>query len=470
MKTGKVFMLVIFFSILIIMNLFVFASVENQLLDTDKLEETVLIKAGTYTGSLGEKEEGGQRDNEDYYSTEVEEGQLITLQLTAQTNVSYGISLLTPTTHYSRGSVTTQGGTIYQGRSITRVKTLDYVADSTGTWYIKISRSSGEGEYQLAVNTSIDNDGEPGNNPPVIFSFDASQNPVEVNQTVTITCSASDQDIEETFTFRWSVNGEIIEEESSSLSWRAPGTAGTYSITCTVSDGRGGDDSELVSITVTELSNGDNDNIEEVNYRIEITTGTRIAAGTDANVYITLFDKDGYDSGEILLDNPGVNDFERGDTNTFLVTALNMEDLDYIIIRHDNSGNYPGWYVDEIQVSNEEINKEWNFPLYQWLATDEPPNYQTQGRFYPEYSFSSYDSHFFSSGGTGEFTVTPSSSDCQWTAETDVSWIKINSGGTGPGNKTLSFSVQNNTSEEERIGHITIENQDYITPLLRNLD
>lgn len=40
----------------------------NQLPDSDKLEEAALIKAGTYTGSLGEKEEGGQRDNEDYYS------------------------------------------------------------------------------------------------------------------------------------------------------------------------------------------------------------------------------------------------------------------------------------------------------------------------------------------------------------------------------------------------------------------
>ncbi len=70
-------------------------------------------------------------------------------------------------------------------------------------------------------------------------------------------------------------------------------------------------------------------------------------------------------------------------------------------------------------------------------------------------------SHSPSSGDTGEFTVTPSSSDCQWTAVSDVSWIQIDSGGSGPGNKTLSFSVQNNTSEEERIGHITIENQDY---------
>ena len=437
----------------------------------DDFEGALSIQAGTCTGSLGEEDAEGHQNDVDYYSIGLEEGQQITLQLTIPGNAQYGILLLNPN-HNSRGSSITQR----------EIKTLDYVADSTGTWYIKISRSSGEGEYQLAVNSVTDGSGGEDNNLPIISSLDASQNPIEVNQTVTITCSASDQDIE-TFTFSWSVNGEIIEEESSSLnwnapdtagtynitctvsdgrggedsesvsitvtspgggtvnhppvisivnpaytsleinryvpitcnasdqdgdtltfswtangvsvgendsylSWRAPDTAGTYNITCTVSDGKGGEDSESVSITVTEPSNNDNDNdngnIGEVNYRIEITTGTRIAAGTDANVYITIYDKDGHDSGEILLDDPGVNDFERGDTNTFLVTAINIEDLDYIIVRHDNTGNYPGWYVDEIQVSNEEINQEWNFFPDQWLATDEPPDYQTQGRFYPE--------------------------------------------------------------------------------------
>ncbi len=54
----------------------------NQLPDTDELEEATLIQPGTYTGSLGEENEEGRRDNYDYYSIEVEEGQLITLQLT----------------------------------------------------------------------------------------------------------------------------------------------------------------------------------------------------------------------------------------------------------------------------------------------------------------------------------------------------------------------------------------------------
>ena len=70
-----------------------------------------------------------------------------------------------------------------------------------------------------------------------------------------------------------------------------------------------------------------------------------MGAGTDANVYITLVGQNGQSSGEFLLDNPGINDFERGDTNTFGLTPIPIEGLDHIIIRHDNTGNFPGWYI-----------------------------------------------------------------------------------------------------------------------------
>jgi hypothetical protein len=73
MKTKKVFMLAIFFSVLVFMNLLVFADNGNQLPDTDDFEGAVLILSGTYTGSLGEEDEEGNRDNRDYYSIYLEE-------------------------------------------------------------------------------------------------------------------------------------------------------------------------------------------------------------------------------------------------------------------------------------------------------------------------------------------------------------------------------------------------------------
>ena len=123
----------------------------DRLPDTDELDEAILIQPGTYTGSLGEEDNEGHRDNRDYYSINLVDGQLITLKLTVPENANYRISLLN-TKQSSRGSTITQKES----------KILDYVADSTGTWYIKITRSSGEGEYQLSIDIQNQNDAGSG--------------------------------------------------------------------------------------------------------------------------------------------------------------------------------------------------------------------------------------------------------------------------------------------------------------------
>jgi len=345
---------------------------EEQLPETNTLEEATLIQPGNYTGSLGDKDQEGHRDNADYYSISLEEGQLITLQLTIPGDASYGITLLDPNRN-SRGSSTTQGN----------VKTLDYVANSAGTWYIKISRSSGEGEYQLSVDDFTSGFEGEENHPPIISSLVSSQNSVEANQTVDISCNASDGD-GDTLTYNWTANGQSIGENTSSLNWVAPDTPGTYIITCTVSDSKGSQDSDSVSIIVIEPEDGSEQIPTQVLYQIKITTGTKMGAGTDANVYITLVGQNGQSSGEILLDNPGINDFERGNTNIFWINSIPIEGLDYIIIRHDNTGNFPGWYIEEVYIACPELNKDWFFYPRQWLATDEPPRYRTQGTFYPQ--------------------------------------------------------------------------------------
>lgn len=46
-------------------------------------------------------------------------------------------------------------------------------------------------------------------------------------------------------------------------------------------------------------------------YEIDVFTGNKFGAGTDARVFITLFGKKGR-SKEIELDSKGRNDFEKG--------------------------------------------------------------------------------------------------------------------------------------------------------------
>ena len=89
------------------------------------------------------------------------------------------------------------------------------------------------------------------NHSPVIYSLIADSTNIEVNQNATITCYATDQDGNE-LTYTWAKTGGTITGTGSAITWTAPTTTGTYIITCTVSDGNGGEDSELLNIVVTE--------------------------------------------------------------------------------------------------------------------------------------------------------------------------------------------------------------------------
>jgi len=86
------------------------------------------------------------------------------------------------------------------------------------------------------------------NHAPVILSIAANPSSIDINQTSTITCTASDEDAGDTLTYTWTKTGGTITGSGSAIIWTAPSTEGTYTITCTVSDGEGGEDSESKNI------------------------------------------------------------------------------------------------------------------------------------------------------------------------------------------------------------------------------
>jgi hypothetical protein len=92
----------------------------------------------------------------------------------------------------------------------------------------------------------------PINHSPTIIILIADSSSIDINQSITITSIATDQD-GDALTYIWTKNGGTITGSGSAITWTAPATAGTYAITCTVSDGRGGQDSESVNVEVFEL-------------------------------------------------------------------------------------------------------------------------------------------------------------------------------------------------------------------------
>jgi PKD repeat protein len=119
-----------------------------QLPDTNNQDEAFLIQPGIYNGSLGGQISGDQIDRNDWYSINIQKGQIINLQLTMLSDISFDLYLRRPGSTSSVRLVTTQDNP----------KTLQYVANVSGFWYIKITCSSGESEYQLSVDIQNQND------------------------------------------------------------------------------------------------------------------------------------------------------------------------------------------------------------------------------------------------------------------------------------------------------------------------
>jgi hypothetical protein len=84
-------------------------------------------------------------------------------------------------------------------------------------------------------------------------------------------------------------------------------------------------------------------------YEITVITGDKRGAGTDSQVYITLFGNNGKQTQKIhLKDSNNHNPFEKSQTDKFTVNCDYIGDLTKLRIEHDNTGRLPGWFLDRV--------------------------------------------------------------------------------------------------------------------------
>ena len=113
---------------------------------------------------------------------------------------------------------------------------------------------------------------------------------------------------------------------------------------------------------------------------MSVFTGDVRGAGTDSNVFLTLYGEEG-DSGERKLQKSQthMNKFERGQEDVFRIEAANLGRLEKIKIRHDSSSLKKSWHLDRIVVAkqktaNDDVNsddeEEYVFFCKKWLAKD----------------------------------------------------------------------------------------------------
>ena len=95
-------------------------------------------------------------------------------------------------------------------------------------------------------------------------------------------------------------------------------------------------------------------------------TGDKFGAGTDANVFITMFGKTG-DTGKRALVKAGENLFERNVTSTFDLECKSLGGVSKIIIEHDNKGVGASWHCDSVTITDQKTQDVWNFNCNEWI-------------------------------------------------------------------------------------------------------
>ena len=130
---------------------------------------------------------------------------------------------------------------------------------------------------------------------------------------------------------------------------------------------------------------------KQVQYSLGVLTGKKRGAGTDANVWATLFGEKG-DTGQRPLRRSAEHrdKFQRGNLDTFVLDAVDLGRLTKLRIGHDDSGpgsgssaskallqsqhhRFEGWYLEKVTVAvvGEKRQPPVDFPCDRWLAKDE---------------------------------------------------------------------------------------------------
>ncbi|XP_073715516.1 polycystin-1-like protein 2 [Misgurnus anguillicaudatus] len=126
------------------------------------------------------------------------------------------------------------------------------------------------------------------------------------------------------------------------------------------------EDAVKVKITVLE----DNDPLAEYRYLLSINTGHRRGASTSSQVTVILQGTEGESEPHHLTD-PDKPVFERGGLDMFLMTTpYSLGEIQSIRLWHDNSGDYPAWYINNVMVQDLETGQKWHFLCSSWLAID----------------------------------------------------------------------------------------------------
>jgi hypothetical protein len=271
MKKNKFYILL---SILTIVFLFSFSAVCNQCTAANEEEKTDIVEEEEVTEDEpveAEAEDDSAEDNmEEELPEETEKPGEEKAAPTIKLEIHQNATLETSVCYWRIRAVVTGEPTPviewnkddslgFFGDEIAQVNLND--PSETFTLNATAKNSKGEASDSIELSWECEQSAVPGgsgeeeNNDPEISTMDVntSESKFYINGECTLETNVSDPD-GDSLSYQWEVTGgSITDPNSQNTTWTMPSTPGSYTVTLTVSDGKGGEDTESKDKNVTDL-------------------------------------------------------------------------------------------------------------------------------------------------------------------------------------------------------------------------
>ncbi|KAK3579121.1 hypothetical protein CHS0354_022141 [Potamilus streckersoni] len=118
---------------------------------------------------------------------------------------------------------------------------------------------------------------------------------------------------------------------------------------------------------------GGKEELKLLRYLVEVHTGEKFKAGTDANVYLQVFGQRG-DTGKRRLMTSKINPhnkFEAGKIDLFEIEAVDLGTLTKVKVSHDRAGEETGWFLHKISIKESDAKDKYVFKWDRWLDIED---------------------------------------------------------------------------------------------------
>lgn len=123
-----------------------------------------------------------------------------------------------------------------------------------------------------------------------------------------------------------------------------------------------------------------------ISYEVNVKTGDKKGAGTDANVQIVLTGASGQQTKSAFLNHVFTNNFERGQVDVFTFEdEADIPEVQGIRLRRDEFGLYSDWYVETVEVINKKSGKKSVFPVLRWIRPNVDIIFERYDTFLPQF-------------------------------------------------------------------------------------